>query len=171
MKIHPLVIVLAVFFGFASLPLLLMKGLGGGGDKKSIPFFGQWPGKFVVDKVNRGPDGPEDRKHHTLNGYVSIRLDKNKYLMHLEGEQQQVDIKGTYKISGSQITLDPDDIKVKTEGGKDGVNPNFKFVPDEDLYEAYQKKITLKLSKEGSTLEGLRTTIAFLEGTHTFKKE
>jgi hypothetical protein len=171
MKVHPALVVLAVFFGFASLPLVLMKGCSGGGDKKTVPYLGQWPGQFTVDKVNRGPDGIEDRKHHMLRGYVSVRLDRNKYIMHLEGEQQKIDITGKWTITGSQITLAPADVKVNNEGGKEGINPNFKFVPDAELYDAYQKKITLKLSKDGLTLGGLRTTIAFLEGTHSFKRE
>jgi hypothetical protein len=171
MKIHPLVIVLAVFVGFASLPLVLLNGCSLGGDKAAVRFLGQWPGQFTIEKVNKGPDSLEDRKHNTLHGWVSVRLDRKKYLMHLDGEQQQIDITGKWVIEGNQITLNPVDVKVNTEGGKDGVNPNFKYVPDEDLYVAYGKKITLKLSKDGSTLEGLRTTIAFLEGTHSFKKE
>jgi hypothetical protein len=146
----------------------LFAGCGG---KKPVQFLGQWPGNFNVDKINRGPDGAEDRKHHKLHGWISVRLDKQKYIMHMNGEQQQIDIKGTWTVLGNQITLDPNDVKVATDGGKDGVNPNFKYVPDADLYQAYQQKITLKLSKDGSRLEGLRTTIAFLEGTHTFKKE
>ena len=157
------------------LALALALALVGCGDKKVVPFLGQWPGQFTVDKVNRGPDGPDDRKHHTLHGYLSVRLNKNMYMLHLEGEQQQIDVKGTWTYSGSQITLapapDPNSIKVTSEGGKEGINPNFKYIPDEDLHQAYLKKITLKLSKDGSSLEGLRTTIAFLEGTHSFKKD
>ena len=141
------------------------------GDKAPLPFLGQWQGQFTVDKVNVGPDSPVDRKQHILRGYVSIRLDKMKYIMHLEGEQQQVDITGKWAIVGRQITLSPGDTKVKTEGGRDGANPNRKYVPEEDLYTGYEQKITLKLSKDGSSLEGLRTTIAFLEGTHSFKKD
>jgi hypothetical protein len=144
----------------------------GCGDKRPVPFLGTWPGQFTVDKVNRGPDGPDDRKHHCLHGDLVIRLDKKSYMLHLAGEQQQVDVKGTWSYSGNQITLDPTkDVKVSTDGGKEGVNPNRKYVPDEELYLAYGKKITLKLSKDGLSLEGLRTTIAFLEGTHSFKKD
>lgn len=170
MKVHPALIVLAVFFGFASLPLLLLKGCSRP-DAQAVPFLGQWPGQFTVEKINQGPDMAMDRKHHMLRGYLSIRLDRKKYIMHLDGEQQKIDITGNWIITGNQITLNPVDTKVNTEGGKDGVNPNFKWIPDEDLVESYGKKITLKLSKDGSTLDGLRTTIAFLEGTHTFKKE
>jgi hypothetical protein len=91
--------------------------------------------------------------------------------MHLEGEQQKIDVKGTWSYNGKQITFEPKDAKIVTEGGPGGANPNFKYVPDEELYNAYQKKITLKLSQDGSTLQGLTTTIAFLEGVHSFKKD
>ena len=136
-----------------------------------MPFLGQWPGQFTVDKVNKGPDGPEDRKHHTLHGYLSVRLNKKSYMLHLEGEQQQIDVKGTWTYSGNQLTLTPVDPKINTEGGKEAINPNFKYVPPEDLFLAYEKKMTLNLSKDGTTLQGLRTTVAFLEGTHSFKKD
>ena len=145
--------------------------LAGCGDQKVVPFLGQWPGQFTVDKVNKGPDGPEDRKHHTLHGYLSVRLNKKSYMLHLEGEQQQIDVKGTWTYSGNQLTLTPVDPKINTEGGKEGLNPNFKFVPVDELYLAYEKKMTLNLSKDRATLLGLRTSVAFLEGTHSFKKD
>jgi hypothetical protein len=169
-KKSPFAIGCSILIALTILALIILK-IASGGDQKAVPLLGQWPGQFTVDKVNRGPDGPDDRKHHTLRGYVSVRLNKKMYTMHLEGEQQQIDIKGTWSYTGNQITLAPNDIKVNTEGGKEGINPNFKFVPDDELYNAYQKKITLNLSKDGSKLQGLRTTIAFLEGTHSFKKE
>lgn len=170
MKKSPFALGCGIVVALTILASIVLK-LSRGGDQKAVPFLGQWPGQFTVDKVNRGPDGPDDRKHHTLHGFLSIRLDKTSYLLRLEGEQQQIEVKGTWSYSGNQITLSPNDIKPKTEGGKDGINPNFKYVPDEDLYNAYQKKITLNLSKDGSSLTGLRTTIAFLEGTHSFKKD
>ena len=170
MKKSPFAIGCGIIAILTILALGVLK-ISGGGDKKAVPFLGQWPGQFTVDKVNRGPDGPDDRKHHTLHGYLSVRLNKNMYMLHLEGEQQQIDIKGTWSYSGDQLTLSPNEIKPATERNPNGLNPNFKYVPDEDLYTAYQKKITLNLSKDGSTLRGLRTTIAFLEGTHTFKKD
>lgn len=156
---------------FAWISLVALFLVGCGGDANRLKFLGQWTGAFEVDKVLKGPDGPEDRKHSDLRGYISIVLNKMGYTMHLEGEQQQVDIKGTWSYSGQQITLEPKDVKVNTDGGEHGVNPNLKYVPDEDLYAAYQKKITLKVSSDGSTLKGLTTTIAFLEGVHTFKKD
>lgn len=170
MKKSPFAIGCGIIVALAILAFTVLK-ISGGGDQKAVRFLGQWPGAFNVDKVNRGPDGPEDRKHNTLRGYLSVRLNKKSYILHLEGEQQMIDVKGTWTYSGDQLILSPDDVKPKTEGGKDGINPNFKFVPDEELYNAYLKKITLNLSKDGSTLQGLRTTIAFLEGSHSFKKE
>lgn len=151
------------------LPFVIL--VSGCGDQKKVPFLGQWNGAFTVEKVKKGPDTPEDRKHNSLRGYISIVLNKNGYTLHLEGEQQKIDVKGVWTYSGNQITFTPKDTKVVTEGGPGGANPNFKYVPEEELYSAYLKKFTLKLSKDGSTLQGLTTTIAFLEGVHSFKKD
>ena len=153
-----------------AIPIVLVLALTGCGDKKVVPFLGQWEGHFQVNKVGKGSDTAIDRKQYSQKGYVSVRLNKHIYTMHLEGEQQQLDIKGTWSYSGQQITLEPTDIKVNDDNGDKGPNPNLKYVPSEDLYNAYQKKITLKLSPDGSTLQGLTTTRAFLEGVHIFKK-
>ena len=170
MKKSPFALGCGIIASLALIVLVVLK-LSKGGDQEAVKFLGQWPGQFTVDKVDRGPDGADDRKHHMLRGYVSVRLNKKMYTMHMEGEQEQIDIKGFWTINGNQITLAPSDTKVNVEGGKEGINPNFKFVPVEELYLAYEKKITLNLSKDGSTLQGLRTTIAFLEGQHSFKRE
>ena len=170
MKKYSLALGCGIPVALTFIALVVIK-ISGGGDREAVKFLGNWPGQFTVDKVERGPDGPDDRKHHTLRGYVNVRLNKKMYTMHMEGEQEQVDIKGTWTITGNQITLAPSDTKINVEGGKEGINPNFKFVPIEDLYQAYEKKITLNLTKDGSTLQGLRTTIAFLEGSHSFKRE
>lgn len=155
-----------------SLILLLPFALLGCGDQKTRPFLGQWNGEFTVSKVGRGGDTEKDRKQNALRGYVSIRLNKNIYLLHLEGEQQQIDIKGKWTYTGTQITLDPkEDTKIVTEGGTNGPNPNLKYVPDPDLYEAFTKKIILNISPDGSNLTSPTTSIAFLEGTFKFTKE
>lgn len=142
-----------------------------GPNKEKVRFLGQWTGQFTIDKIGKGPDSPMDRKHHMLRGYISIVLNKNKYTMHMEGEQQQVDIKGFWTYKDNQVTLSPAEVNVKSDGGDKGYDPNLKYVPDEELHQAYLKKFTFNLSKDGSTLQGLTTTIAFLEGVHAFKRE
>lgn len=150
------------------LPLLALAGCS---KNEAVPFMGQWDGGFTVEKVTQGPDTETDRKHHNLNGYLNVVLNKNKYLMRLTGEQQTVEIAGKWLLRGSQIVLDPTDVKVTSDGGKEGINPNLKALPEEELHQGYMQKVTLKLSPDGSTLSGLATTISYLKGTHSFRKE
>jgi hypothetical protein len=145
--------------------------LFGCGDKKSVPFLGTWTGDFEVTKVLSGTDTEKDRIRHNLKGYVRIVLDNNKYTMVLEGEQQAVDIKGTWVYKGKQVILSPIDVDVKNRFKGEDLNPNLKAVDPADLYSAYLKKITLNLSTDGKSLRGLDTTVAALEGRHNFKKE
>lgn len=145
--------------------------MAGCSKNEAVPFLGQWDGGFTVEKITLGPDTVEDQKHHALKGYLAIVLNKNKYTMHLVGEQQTIDIMGRWEIKGQQITLDPLDAKVVSDGGKEGINPNLKSLPEEDLHQSYLQKLTFKLSSDGSTLTGLATTISYLKGTHSFRKE
>jgi hypothetical protein len=143
----------------------------GCGDQKTMPFLGQWEGGLDVDKVLKGPDTAEDRRRHHLKGYIKIVLNKKKYDMHLEGEQQRIDVTGKWSYNGRQLILEPTDVKFDDEGKAEGVNPNQKFVAPEELYNAYLKKLTFRISEDGKKLEGLTTSIAILEGTHRFVKE
>ena len=91
--------------------------------------------------------------------------------MHLEGEQQTIDVQGSWNYSGNQVTLSPIDVKVETAGKDEGIDPNRKWILPEELYAAYLKKFVFRLSKDGNTLQGLDTTIVILEGAHIFKKD
>lgn len=143
----------------------------GCGDKKSVPFLGTWTGGLEVTKVLSGKDSPQDRIRHNLKGYVRIVLDNNKYTMMLEGEQQVVEIKGTWAYKGKQVTLSPVDVQVNNRFKGEELNPNMKAVVPDELYSAYLKKVTLNISADGKSLSGLDTTVAALEGRHIFKKE
>jgi hypothetical protein len=151
--------------------VLSVTGVLGCGDPKTIPFLGQWNGEFTVSKVLQGPNTPQDQKRHSLKGYLKIVLNKKSYSMHLEGEQQTIDVQGSWNYSGNQVTLSPIDVKVETAGKDEGVDPNRKWILPEDLYAAYLKKFVFRLSKDGNSLQGLDTTIVILEGAHVFKKD
>lgn len=152
------------------LPLALLLQGCISADQKTRPFLGMWVGKFSVSAVGAGPNTPDDQRRHTLTGYVRILLDKKAYQMHLEGEQQQVDIKGEWAYRGNQIILSPKKVEVKDEYD-DGPNPNRKYVPSDELTKGYQQKLTFNLNKAANQYSAPEVKIAFLTGTHSFKKE
>ncbi len=139
-------------------------------DQKTRPFLGMWVGKFMVANVGNGPNTADDQRRHSLTGYVRILLDKKAYQMHLEGEQQTIEIKGEWIYKGNQIILSPKKVEVKDEN-EDGPNPNRKFVPAEELTKAYQQKLTFNINKAANEFTAPEVKIAFLSGTHSFKKE
>lgn len=141
-----------------------------GADTKLIPFLGTWSGQFTVEKVGQGPDTEKDRKRHSLTGFLRIQLNLKQYQMELKGEQQLVKITGTWTYTGKQIVLTPGKVEIKEESD-DGPNPNYKFVPAEDLNKAYQQKLAFTVNEKGTQLVGRTTSISFLTGTHAYKKD
>lgn len=139
-------------------------------DQKTRPFLGMWVGKYAVSSVGAGPNTADDQRRHTLTGYVRVLLDKKAYQMHLEGEQQTVEIKGEWAYRGNQIILSPKKVEVKDEY-EDGPNPNRKYVPLDELTKAYQQKLTFNINKAANEFTAPEVKIAFLSGTHSFKKE
>lgn len=139
-------------------------------DQKTRPFLGMWVGKFTVSNVGAGPNQADDQRRHTLTGYIRVLLDKKAYQMHLEGEQQQIEIKGEWVYKGSQIVLSPKNVTVNDEYD-DGPNPNRKYVPSDELTKAYQQKLTFNINKAANEFIAPEMRIAFLTGTHSFKKE
>jgi hypothetical protein len=139
-------------------------------DQKTRPFLGMWVGKFIVSNVGAGPNTPDDHRRHTLTGYIRVLLDKKAYQMHLEGEQQKVDIKGEWAYKGNQLILSPKDVQVVDESD-DGPNPNRKYVDAEELTIGYRQKLTFNINKAANQYTAPEMKIAFLTGTHSFKKE
>jgi len=154
----------------ASLACALFLGGCISADQKTRPFLGMWVGKFAVSNVGVGPNTADDQRRHTLTGYVRILLDRKAYQMHLEGEQQVIEIKGEWVYRGSQLILSPKKVEVKDEY-EDGPNPNRKYVPSDELTKAYQQKLTFNLNKAANEYSAPEMKIAFLNGTHSFKKE
>lgn len=157
-------------FALTALAILSLGGCNFG-DKKVIRFLAIWNGGFEVESISKGPDSPKDRTRSGLKGYLKILSNKQEFWIHIEGEQQGVDIKGTYKIDKNRITLKAGAAtKIDDFGGIDQRNPNLKWIPSEDLQASFAKPIVLDLSKDGMTLTGLTTTIGPLTGKYKFEK-
>lgn len=151
--------------------LLLLTAGCNFGNKEHIRFLALWNGKFKVEKVLTGPDSPQDRARYELKGYIKILSNKSEFWIHLEGEQQAIDIKGTYKIEKDRIQLRASsDTRIDDFGGEDKRNPNLKFIPIQALKDSYAKPIILDLSKDGLKLTGLTFTLGPVEGQYEFEK-
>lgn len=140
-------------------------------NKDLVPFFGKWSGAYEVDQVLKGADGPKDRERSKLEGFVQIYGSNRSYKMFLNGEQESLEIGGTWTTKGNRITLRMNDFKLDDQGGEDARNPNAKFIPADELREAYAKPLVLELSADKKRLTGLRTTVGPTVGTHRFAKE
>lgn len=150
---------------------LALTGRAACSNKDLIPFMGKWAGGFVVDRVKQGPDTDKDRKRSGLNGYLQIYGTQRSFKLHLEGEQQTLDIAGTWIAKGNKVTLTTTDFQMDDQGGADLRNPNQKFVPAEDLNRGYSHPVVLTLSADKKRLTGLPTSIGDLVGRHEFVKD
>lgn len=140
-------------------------------NKDIVPFLGKWAGGFKVERVDNGPDTAKDRERSSLNGYVQIYGTNHSFKMHLEGEQQIVDMAGNWTLKKNRVTLRVTDFKMDDQGGEDARNPNMKFIPADVLQVGYSRPLVLELTADKKHLNGLLTSIGPLVGKHEFSKD
>ncbi len=150
--------------------LILLLFAAGCGDKTILPFLGKWQGQFEVQRM-QVPGTESDRKRESLKGYVQVYADKHKFKMRMEGEQEAVDLTGTWSIKRQQITLQFSDVVVDDMGGEQFRDPNRKFIAPIDLRAAYSKPLVLNLSTDKKHLDGLTMTMGGLTGRHVYVKD
>lgn len=136
-----------------------------------ITYFGKYDGGFDVHTV----DGKTlaDRTRWNLKGYLHLLASHDEFKIHLEGEQQIIDVKGIWKLAPKMITLDIEDISIDDLGGEAKRNPNLKFIPSADFKEAYGRQLSLRI--EGTTknpvLTGPTLRMGPILGNHTFRRD
>ena len=91
--------------------------------------------------------------------------------MEMEGEQETIKIDGTWTIKGNTLTLDPKSVIIDDMGGADVRDPNKKYIPAEDVRDAYGQPLVLTESKDKKALHGLEMTVGKLVGKHEFLKD
>ena len=135
-----------------------------------MPFLGKWLGQFEVATVAGG--GTErDRKRETLSGYVQVYMTNRSYKMEMSGEQETINISGSWTIVRNRITLQPKVITIDDQGGADKRDPNKKFIPVDEAKLAYSRPLILQESADKKSLSGLEITIGKLVGSHRFVKD
>ena len=138
-------------------------------NKAAMPFFGKWIGAFTVTEMHGGT--ALDMKRESLKGYVQVYVNRRQYKMEMEGEQETIDITGTWSVDKNRITLTPKQIDIDDQGGADKRDPNKKFIPADIAQAAYSRPLLLQESPDKKSLTGLKTTIGILVGTHHFTKD
>jgi hypothetical protein len=140
-------------------------------NQELIRFFGKWSGGFRVETIRNGPDTPEERKRYGLEGFVMVYATKHSFKMHLEGEQEVLDLAGFWTVKGQRLTLKVTEVKIDDQGGADLRDPNRKFIPPADIQAAYARPIVLDLSPDKKRYTGLPISIGPLIGRHLFVKD
>lgn len=141
-----------------------------GSNRDLIRYTGRWGGGFTIDSVQSGPDSEAVRKRNKLTGYVQIYLTGRKYTLHLEGEQQGVDVYGTWTAKGEKLTLTPKEVKIDDRGGPEQRDPNRPYLPNEDVRAAYERPIVLSQSADKNSFQGLPMSVSRFIGKHRFEK-
>jgi hypothetical protein len=148
------------------IPALLLSGCG---SKENIPFLGRWKADFVVDRMTV-PGTEKDQRREGLHGYLQVYQTGLKFKMRLEGEQEAIDGSGTWSHKGNHVTLTFTDLKIDDMGGAQHRDPNLKFILPAAIQAAYQRELTLNMSPDKKTLNGLDVTIGNLVGRHVFTR-
>ncbi len=142
-----------------------------GSNQHLMPYFGRWKGGFEPESVLSGETEAGDLRRFRLEGYIQLYGTRMKCLVHLAGEQQEIDLTGTWKLENSSAVLTFSDIKINDFGGEQQRDPNRKYIPNEAVQAAYRKPMILKLSADKKTLEGLTISLGELVGKHAFVKD
>ena len=135
-----------------------------------LPFLGKWKGKYEVKSIVGG-GSDKDRVREQLQGFVQVYATNRSYKMEMEGEQETIKIDGTWTIKGNKLTLDPKSVIIDDMGGADVRDPNKKYIPAEDVRDAYGQPLVLTESKDKKALHGLEMTVGKLVGKHEFLKD
>lgn len=153
-----------------AITLLILTIRATGSNRDLIPFTGRWGGGFTIDSVQSGPDSEAERKRNKLTGYIQIYLTGRKYKLHLEGEQQGIDVDGTWTAKGEKVTLKPTEVKIDDRGGPEQRDPNRPYLPNEDVKAAYERPMVLSQSADKNSFQGLPMSVSRFIGKHRFEK-
>ncbi len=148
-------------------PLLLVAGCA---DRARASLTGRWTGGFDVSKVT-GKLQTSDPKRNDWQGSIQLYLTDTRCSMHLEGEQEAVDLQGHWHLNHKQIVVRFDSVKIDDAGGAEGRNPNKAFIAPADLQAAFAIPMTLDITEKGKALESPLVQIGPLLGSYRFSKD
>lgn len=140
-------------------------------NKELVPYLGKWTGGFIVDSVSPAARSATDLKRNNLRGFIQVYATRHSFKMHLEGEQEIIDLAGNWVLKRQRLTLKVNETKIDDFGGADVRNPNRKFIPSDAIRDTYTRPIVLDLSPDKHRYEGLPMTMGNLIGRHQFTRD
>ena len=151
-------------------------------DSAQVPFLGRWSGAFEVDSASQKMPISKLARYN-MKGFLMLYRSqfrvlnskddrpKSKFVMHLEGEQESVDVTGQWELINKQIQLTATDIKPDDEGGEALRDPNRTYIPVNDLEAALQKPIPCSFDATKTKLSSPLSQIGLLFGRYRFTKD
>jgi hypothetical protein len=135
------------------------------------PFLGKWSGEFKPESFRTGQGSEEDLRRSRLEGYIQVYATNRKFKMHLEGEQQAIDVTGTWTFEEKKLNLTPLDVQIDDQGGEEMRDPNKKYIPADAVRATYSKPLSFRLGGDGKTLQGLPISLGEMIGSHRLEKD
>lgn len=158
-----------VVLGLLTVGLIGLTLRASSANKQYLRYTGKWKGGFTVSGVSTGPDTENDRHRSRLEGYLQVYLDGRKFKLHLEGEQQGIDVDGTWTAERDTLTLNPKNVAIDDQGGEEKRDPNKMYIANDAVNETYRRPLVLK--QKGKRYDGLIVTLGPLLGSHWFEKD
>jgi hypothetical protein len=160
-----------IVFGLLAVLMIGLTLRATNSNRDLLSYTGKWKGGFTVDAIEPGPNTETDRRRSRLEGYLQVYLTRRSYKLHLEGEQQGIDVDGTWTVKEGRVTLTPKEVKIDDQGGESKRDPNKKYIPNEAVTAAYNRPLVLVLAPDKRSYQGLPTTVGTLLGKHHFEKD
>lgn len=163
--------ILFAAFGVLGVCLTGLTLLATNSHRELLRYTGKWAGAFTVDSISKGPDTESDRKRSRLEGYLQLYLSGRRYLFHVDGEQQGVEVNGTWQAQNDRVILTPNHVAIDDHGGADKRDPNKKYIPNDDVQAAFNRPLILIQSDDHQGFVSLPVSIGAYLGKYSFRKD
>lgn len=158
-------------FAVLGVILLSLTLLATNSNRDKMRYIGKWAGTFEVESVSRGADTESERKRWRLEGYLQVYLTGHRYLYHFDGEQQGIEVTGTWVNQNDRLTLTPKHVAIDDHGGADKRDPNKKYIANDDVQAALNRPIILVQSADHQSFTSLPVSIGPLLGKYNLHKD
>jgi len=145
-----------------ALLLLPFALIGCRNESERIPLFGKWDIEFLPQKT------AESR--YTLSGYLMLYRNRDEFVLNVEGEQQGIEAKGTWRLERGRVMLTTKDVAIDDNGGEELRDPNKVYIANEAVRATFTRPMALRVSEDRKQLDGLLTSFGEVLGSFRAKR-